>query len=333
MKIITLKSEIDHKPVAEDFAVHDIPTPSCPDHGVLVRTVHLSLDPYVGSILRGRHLGEKPPIPFKEPIPGAIVGQVLKTQVSGFEVGDWVHSMKGGWQEICAIESSDVRRLDPGVAPIEAHIGVLGMPGLTAWVGVTNLAEVHSDDVVLIDAAAGAVGGTAGQIAKIRGATRVVGIAGGKAKCQMVTETYGFDECIDYQTADWKTKLTEALPEGLSVFFENVSADMAMIALSHANLNARGILCGLVDAYHTESQSLHALNAGVIIGKRAKIYGLVVYDYYHLWDEYVLQAANWLDTGRLKYTEDRITGLENAPRHFERLINGKNIGKSVVTVS
>lgn len=333
MKIITLKSEIDHKPVADDFVSLEIPTPACPDKGVLVRTVHLSLDPYVGSILRGRHLGTKPPIPFKEPIPGAIVGQILESNVSKFKVGDWIHSLDGGWQEICAFDSYYIRKIDPDIAPIEANIGVLGMPGLAAWAGITKLAKVRLGDVVLIDAAAGAVGGTAGQIAKICGADRVIGIAGGQEKCQIVTETYRFDECINYKSKDWKTELSEALVGGLSVFFENVSADMAMIALSHANLNARGILCGLVDAYHTESQSLHALNAGVIIGKRAQIFGLVVYDYFDLWHEYLPQAALWLENGQLKFTEDRVTGLENAPSHFERLMKGNNTGKAVVTVS
>ena len=333
MIIVTLKGEINHKPVADDFVVCDVPTPPCPDNGVLVQTVHVSLDPYVGSILRGRHLGAKPPVPFKEPIPGAVVGQVLQSNATGFDVGDWIHSMNGGWQEICAIDVSGIRKIDPRVAPIEAHIGVLGMPGLTAWAGITQLARVVSDDTVLIDAAAGAVGGSAGQIARNCGAKRVIGIAGGEEKCRLVTDVYGFDACVNYKLANWQEKLAQELPDGLSVFFENVSADMAMVALSHANLYARGVLCGLVDAYHTETQSQHALNAGLLIGKRAKLQGLVVYDYFHMWDEYIQQAATWLSTGQLKYTEDRVEGLENAPAQFERLMNGENIGKVAVSVS
>ena len=333
MKIVVLKSEVDHKPVAGDFVVCVVPTPVCPTDGVLVRTTHLSLDPYVGSVLRGRHLGAKPPIPMKESIPGAIVGQIEESKVSGFEVGDWVYSMNGGWQEICPIGGSSIRKIDTSIAPTEAYIGVLGMPGLTAWAGITKLAKVQSGDIVLIDAAAGAVGGTAGQIAKICGAGKVVGIAGGKEKCQMVIETYGFDDCIDYKASDWKAKLSQVLPDGLSVFFENVSADMAMVALSHANLYVRGILCGLVDAYHTKVQSQHAINAGLIIGKRANLQGLVVYDYFHQWDEYIQQAATWISTKQLKFKEDRVRGLENAPSQFERLMNGQNIGKAIVTIS
>ena len=130
-------------------------------------------------------------------------------------------------------------------------MGVLGMPGLTAWAGVTKLAKITSGDIFLVDAAAGTVGGTAGQLARLKGASNVVGIAGGPEKCQLVTTQYQFDQCVDYKLQGWQDKLGSALPDGLTVFFENVSADMAMVALTHAQPYARGVLCGLVDAYHT----------------------------------------------------------------------------------
>lgn len=333
MKLGTLKRAIDHKPVAEDFAIIDVDRPGCPEDGLLVRVVHLSLDPYVGSRLRGRHMGEPAPEPMKRAIPGAVIGQVIESRASDFNEGDWVHVMEGAWQEFIAVSATDVRKIDPSVAPLAAHAGVLGMPGLTAWSGITQLAKIGSGDTVLVDAAAGPVGGTVGQIARIKGADRVVGIAGGPEKCALVTETYGFDACIDYKADGWRDRLAEALPDGLSVFFENVSADMAMLALSHARTYARGVLCGLVDAYHTETQSQHPLNAGLIIGKRAQLFGLVVYDFYPRWDEYVAEAAPWIASGRLKFAEDRVDGLDNAPALFERLMNGKNKGKAVVTVA
>jgi NADPH-dependent curcumin reductase CurA len=333
MKLGTLKHTVDHKPVADDFAIIEAPTPECPENGVLVRTVHLSLDPYVGSRLRGRHMGETPPEPMKGAIPGAIVGQVIESRADTISEGDWVQSMEGGWQEICALPVHEVRKIDPHAAPLSAHAGVLGMPGLTAWAGITQLAKVGEEDTVLVDAAAGPVGGTVGQIARIKGAKRVVGIAGGPEKCALVTDTYGFDACVDYKAEGWKDRLAEALPEGLSVFFENVSADMAMLALTHARIYARGVLCGLVDAYHTETQSQHPLNAGLIIGKRAQLSGLVVYDFYPRWDEYVAEAAPWITSGQLKFAEDRAEGLEQAPALFERLMNGQNKGKAVVTVT
>lgn len=333
MQLGTLKHAVDHKPVASDFAIIEADRPVCAEGGIVIRVVHLSLDPYVGSRLRGRHMGEPAPEPMKGAIPGAVIGQVVESRSPEFAEGDWAHAMEGGWQEYVAIAASEARKLDPKVAPLAAHAGVLGMPGLTAWSGITQLAKVGSGDTVLVDAAAGPVGGTVGQIARIKGASRVVGIAGGPEKCSLVTDTYGFDACIDYKSDGWRDRLAEVLPDGLSVFFENVSADMAMLALTHAQTYARGVLCGLVDAYHTETQSQHPLNAGLIIGKRAQLFGLVVYDFYPRWDEYVADAAPWIASGRLKFAEDRADGLENAPALFERLMNGKNKGKAVVTVA
>lgn len=330
MQLVTIKAPIDHKPRADDFVLIDAEKPACPEDGVLVRVVHLSLDPYVGSRLRGRHMGEAPPEPMSGMIPGAVVGQVIESRFDGLGEGDWVHSMEGGWAEVVALTGSECRKLDPSVAPLSAHAGVIGMPGLTGWAGITQLAQVGEGDVVLVDAAAGPVGGAVGQIARIKGASRVVGIAGGPEKCALVTDTYGFDACIDYKQDGWRGALTEALPDGLTVFFENVSADMAMIALGHAKPYARGVLCGLVDAYHSEQQSQHPLNAGFIIGKRAKVMGLVVYDFYPRWDEYVNEAASWVRDGSLKIAEDAVDGLANAPALFERLMDGKNIGKCLV---
>ena len=332
MMLVTLTAPVDHKPRAEDFVAIEVETPACPPDGVLVRVVYLSLDPYVGSRIRGRHMGETPPEPMKGMIPGAIVGQVIESWASDISEGDWIYSTEGGWCETVALKHGAYRKISPGAAPLRAHIGVLGMPGLTAWSGVTQLADVGEGDVFLVDAAAGPVGGTAGQIARIKGAARVIGIAGGAEKCALVTNTYGFDACVDYKQENWRDDLAAALPDGLSVFFENVSADMAMIALSHARLYARGVLCGLVDAYHNEQQSQHPLNAGMIIGKRARLHGLVVYDFYPRWDEYVSEAAQWINNGALNFAEDVVDGLERAPYLFEKLMNGQNVGKCVVIV-
>lgn len=333
MKRITLKTAIDHKPRANDFAAIEVATPACPENGILVRALHVSLDPYVGSRIRGRHMGDVPPVPMQDEIPGAIVGQVVESRATGFSEGDYIHSMEGGWSEYCALPADQARKIDPDTAPLAAHAGVLGMPGLTAWAGITQLAKAGAGDTVLVDAAAGPVGGTVGQIARIKGASRIVGIAGGPQKCALVTDTYGFDACIDYKADGWQDALKQALPDGLSIFFENVSADMAMLALSHARLYARGVLCGLVDAYHDDAPAQHAINAGMVIGKRAQLSGLVVYDFYERWNEYVTEAAPWLASGVLKFAEDRVDGLENAPELFERLMNGQNMGKAVVTIS
>ena len=332
MKRVTLKDSIDHKPRADDFKVINAEEPVCADGGIVARVIYISLDPYVGSRIRGRHMGEAPPEPLKSAIPGAVVAQVIESRTSSFSSGDYVFSMEGGWQETIALPENACRKIDPAMAPLSSFLSVLGMPGLTAWAGMTKLAEVGEGDIVLVDAAAGTVGGTVGQISKLKGASRVVGIAGGPEKCALVKESYGFDDCIDYKKDGWQDSLKGALPDGLTIFFENVSANMAMIALSHAQPYARGVLCGLVDAYHTEQQSTHPLNAGFIIGKRAKVMGLVVYDFYDRWQMFLEEAAPWVKSGKLKVAEDVADGLENAPALFEKLMDGRNIGKCIVNV-
>ncbi len=333
MKLVALKSSIDRKPRADDFTIVETAAPECPEGSVLARVVYVSLDPYVGSRIRGRHMGEAPPSPMEEAIPGAVIAQVTQSRSPDYAEGDYVFSMDGGWAEYVALDAGACRKIDPDAAPLRANLGVLGMPGLTAWAGITQLAEVGAGDIVLVDAAAGTVGGAVGQISRLNGASRVVGIAGGPEKCALVENTYGFDACIDYKSDGWRDRLAAALPDGLTVFFENVSADMAMIALGHAQPYARGVLCGLVDAYHTEEQATHPLNAGFIIGKRAKVMGLVVYDFYPCWDEFAAEAAPWVRDGRLQVAEDIVNGLENASALFEKLMDGRNIGKCLVKVS
>lgn len=332
MKQVVLKHALGARPCADDFTMIEVEPPKCPEGGVLVRVVHLSLDPYVGSRLRGKHMGEPAPRPGLDPIPGAAVCQVLESNAAGVKAGDWVHSMDVGWREVADLGPGSFRWLNPKSAPLAAHAGVLGMPGLTAWAGMTQLAKVGPGDVVLVDAAAGPVGGTVGQIARIKGAKRVVGIAGGPQKCALVTEAYGFDACIDYKQAGWEQALTEALPEPPNVYFENVSTEMASKALMRLALYGRMVLCGLVDQYHAD-QPPPGLHAGLIVGKRAQVMGLVVYDFYSQWDAFVHEASAWIASGQLTFREDRVDGLEAAPALFERLMLGQNIGKAVVGVS
>jgi NADPH-dependent curcumin reductase len=332
MKQIVLRHALAAKPCATDFVMVEADLPRCPEGGVVVRVVHLSLDPYVGSRLVGKHMGEAPPRAMEEAIPGAGVCQVVESHAEGVLVGDWVHTMEAGWREFADLVAGSFRKIDPSLAPLSAHAGVLGMPGLTAWAGMTQLAKVGHGDIVLVDAAAGPVGGTVGQIARIKGAKRVVGIAGGAIKCALVTQTYGFDACIDYKQEGWELALSEALPEPPTVYFENVSTVMASKALMRMASYGRVILCGLVDQYHANVPP-PGLNAGLIVGKRAAVMGLVVYDFYSRWDEFVGEAAPWVASGALGFAEDRVTGLENAAGLFERLLAGGNVGKAVVSVS
>jgi NADPH-dependent curcumin reductase len=332
MKQVVLTQALNNKPRATDFVVIEVPVPSCPEDGTLVRVVYLSLDPYVGSRLRGKHMGEAPPVPMVEAIPGGGVCQVIESKAAGFAAGDWVHTMEAGWREFADLPAGHFRKIDPDVAPLSAHAGVLGMPGLTAWAGMTQLAKVGAGDIVLVDAAAGPVGGTVGQIARIMGAKHVVGIAGGPTKCALVTDIYGFDACIDYKQEGWEQALSAVLPDAPTVYFENVSTEMATKGLLRLALYGRAILCGLVDQYHADAPP-PGLNAGLIVGKRAAVMGLVVYDFYPRWDEFVAQATPWLASGALRFVEDRAQGLDHAPALFERLLDGGHVGKAVVCVS
>jgi NADPH-dependent curcumin reductase len=331
MKQVVLKHGLTARPETDDFDVIDAPRPACPEGGVVIAVSHVSLDPYVGSRLRGRHMGEAPPLPGVEAIPGGGVGQIIESRAPGFAPGEWVHSMEVGWRAEADLAPGHFRKIEVGAIPASAHVGVLGMPGLTAWAGMTQLAKVGPGDVVLVDAAAGAVGGTVGQIARLQGASKVIGIAGGAEKCRLVTETYGFDACVDYKLANWTEALDVALPAPPTVYFENVSAQMAITALSRMAIYGRMVLCGLVDQYHADAPP-PGLPLGLIIGKRAAVMGLVVYDFYPRWDEYVGAFGPHVASGRLKIAEDMAQGLENASALFERLMRGENVGKAVVAV-
>lgn len=330
MKQVVLRHALSAAPVASDFAVVDAPAPSAPDGGVVVETLHLSLDPYVGARLRGRHMGDPAPTPGVEPIPGAIVGRVVESKAADVAVGDLVHSMAGSWAERVAIPGDALRRLDPEMAPPRAHLSTLGMPGLTAWAGVTQLAKIRPGDVLLVDAAAGAVGGCAGQIAKLRGAA-AVGIAGGAEKTALVRDCYGFDACVDYQAPDWERALDAALPAAPTVLFENVSIAMLTAGLMRAAPYVRVVLCGLAARYQADGPQAE-IPAGLVIGKRAALFGLVVYDFYDRWDAFLAEAAPWVRSGQLKVAEDRAQGLDAAPALFERLMRGANVGKCIVDV-
>lgn len=330
MKQIILRRALSARPTATDFVAVDAPRPSCPENGVVARVVHLSLDPYIGSRLRGRHMGQAPPRPEIDPIPGAVVGQVIASRMPGVSPGDWVHGMDGAWAEEAALIAP--RKLDPKLAPLGAHAGVLGMPGLTAWAGVTRLAQAGPGDVVLVDAAAGPVGGTVGQIARSRGAKRIVGVAGGPEKCRLVIDRYGFDACVDYQADGWREVLAAALPEPATILFENVGAALLSAGMAHLASYGRVVLCGFAAHYHDDGPAA-AIPAGPVIAKRAKIMGLVVYDFFPEWEEFLKEAAGLMREGRLTILEDRVQGLAAAPALFERLVSGATIGKAVVTVA
>jgi NADPH-dependent curcumin reductase CurA len=326
---VVLKRAPAAMPKAADFEVVACPMPAGPPaDGLLLRVIAISMDPYLGGRLRGRHMGEPAPAPGAA-LPGFAVAEVLDSSSAGFKPGDYVVA-ETGWARYAAVPAAGARKVAAGIAPISAHLGVLGMPGLTAWAGVTQLAKVKEGDVFVVDAAAGAVGGTAGQIARNLGA-RTVGIAGGAAKNLLVTETYGFDACVDYRAEGWQARLKAACGAGPSVHFENVGDTVLQAVFPMLQTYGRVVLCGLAEHYHNDGPP-PVLPVGPIVGKRAAIYGLVVYDFYSRLNEWVALAMPWIESGRLVVHEDAAEGIDNAPAQFERMLKGQHLGKAIVRV-
>ena len=331
MKQIVLKHKIGAAPTANDFKEIDVDTPECPDAGILVKVKFISVDPYVGHQLNKGHMGASPPEPGTVMIPGGIVGEVIQSNSTKVKEGDHIHAAgAGGWAEFCAFHDDQYTIADPKAAPLSAYAGILGMPGLTAWASVTQLARVQKGDVVAVNAAAGPVGGAVGQFSRMKGAKTVIGIAGGKEKCKLVEDLYGFDTCVDYKSKTWQDDYKAAAPDGISVHHENVGAEQLAFAMQNLNLYGRVVLCGLAAHYHDPKPAMTLI--GPVVGKRAALMGLVVYDYYGRWDEFRAEVAPWVKSGKVKIAEDIADGLSVGPKLMEKLMNGKNIGKCVIKV-
>lgn len=325
---VQLARQRDGMPTEDDFRVVETDMPRLGLGQLLVRVVYLSLDPYVRKAIRGDHPGHTM-LAEGDVIYGRSVCRVVRSDADGYQPGDYVVA-ETGWQQHAAIGPEKVvQRIDPAAGPLSAAIGALGMPGLTAWGSVEHLSRPTLGETFAVSAAAGPVGACAGQLAKLRGA-RVVGIAGGPEKCDLVTKTYGFDACVDYKKDGWEEVLKAECPDGISAYHDNVGGPLLSALAKHLALYARVVMCGRPADYH--STSFNGVGLGPFIGRRAKLFGLVVYDYEHDFDRYLRLASGWMRDGRLKVKEDRVEGLESTPVHFLRLMHGKNMGKAIVAV-
>lgn len=315
-------------PTPDDFALESAPLPIIVDGELLVRTIDLSLDPYLRSVMAGRHLGHAAAGPGRL-MPGRATAQVVASRDESFAVGAYVLA-DTGWQEYAAIPGSQARRLDPHDAPLTSALGVLGMPGLTAWAGVTQLLSLRAGQTFVVSAALGGVGSAAGQLARHAGC-RVIGIAGSEEKCALVVEHFGFDACINYHKGAWEDALRVAAPDGIDAYFDNVGGAILEGVLRQLRLQGHIVLCGLIEQYNTGIP--YALPLAGVIGKRAHLHGLVVYDHEPRMNEYLTLAQPMVRNGTLRFLEDRAHGLSAAPAAFQRLMSGHNIGKAVVAVS
>jgi len=323
---IVLKRRPSGLPVPEDFAIADAPLPEPQAGEVLLRGIYLSLDPY----MRGRISGVRSyarPTGIGEVIEGRVVGQVVRSRDPAFRDGDYA-SGGYGWQLYSAVPAGGLLKLDPAEAPISTALGILGMPGMTAYVGLSDIGQPKAGETVVVSAASGAVGAVAGQLARRQGA-RVVGIAGGAEKCRYVEEELGFDASIDHRSPDLGAALDQACPKGIDVYFENVGGAVQAAVFPRLNDFARMVMCGMIAEYN-DPTPLPGPNLGAVVRKRLKIQGFIVGDQRQRHGELRAMAAPLVRSGQLKYREDIGPGLERAPEAFIGLLQGRNFGKLLV---
>ena len=328
---ITLSSRPVGFPKTSDFRLDSSPVPSPAEGEVLVRSVYLSLDPY----MRGRMSDAPsyaPPVRIGEVMTGAAVGVVEESRTPAYAPGDTVVGMLG-WQEYAAVPGLELRPVDPGAAPISTALGVLGMTGLTAYFGLLDVCGPKRGETVVVSGAAGAVGMVAGQVARILGC-RVVGVAGSDAKVSWLVDALGFDAAFNYKTApDLGSRMEGLCPEGVDVYFDNVGGGITDAVMRVINPGARISVCGQISQYNLKTPEMGPRWLGQLIVKQAKVQGFLVSSYAARFPEGLDALARWLGEGTLKVREDVAPGLESAPEAFIGMLHGKNEGKQLVRLS
>ena len=317
-------------PQESDFAVVETEVDD-PQHGeILVRTLYLSLDPYMRGRLRDRR-SYAVPVGIGDLIVGEGVGRVIASQSEDVGVGDIV-ACQIGWQEYTVVPAHTARIVDPAVAPISTALGVVGMPGLTAYHGLLAVGRPRPGETVLVSAASGAVGAVVGQIAKMNGC-RVIGTVGSDEKAAYCTDELGFEATINYKTEDVFARLAELAPDGIDIYFDNVGGTVTDAAIENLALRGRVLVCGQISQYNLEEPELAPRNLWNLITKQARIEGFLVFNFEQDHDVARARLASWVRDGSLKYREDIVDGFDQAPRAFIGLMNGANFGKLLVKMS
>jgi len=312
-----------------NFRLETAPVAKPKDGEILVKNLWLSLDPY----MRGR-MNDTKSYAAKQEIGevmvGGTVGEVVESKNPKFAVGDQVVGMLG-WQQFGVTAGAGLNKIDASRAPMSAFLGVLGMPGVTAWVGLLDICQPKAGETVVVSAASGAVGSVVGQIAKLKGC-RAVGIAGGKAKCDYVVKELGFDACIDHKAGKLDADLKAAVPNGIDCYFENVGGETLDAALRRMNAFSRIAVCGLISQYNaTEPYGVKTFQS--ILTNRIKVQGFIVSDRMELWAKALPELIGWVAGGKIKYRETVAQGIENAPKAFIGLLKGENFGKQLVKLA
>jgi NADPH-dependent curcumin reductase CurA len=315
-------------PTPDNFSVARVNVPAPAEGQVLVRNLFMSVDPY----MRGRMNDAKsyvPPFQVGQPLDGGAVGEIVESRSSALAAGDAVLSMRG-WREYFVADAREVLRIDRTIAPLRAYIGILGTTGMTAWVGL-KLAEIRAGDRLFVSAAAGAVGSVAGQLAKLAGCF-VVGSAGSPEKVALLLDELGFDRAFNYKEGDLRGQLTNAAPEGLDVYFDNVGGDQLEAALAAMRDHGRIVACGAISRYNDTAPLPGPRNLFLVVTRRLTIKGFIVTDWRAERPAFLKEVGALLAEGKLRPKETIVEGLERAPQAFLDMMRGANVGKMVVKI-
>ena len=342
MQRIVLASRPKAAPQPENFRFETAPIPVHGAGQMLVRVIWLSLDPYMrGRMDDGASYAQ--PVPIGGVMEGGAVGQIVASNIGGFKVGEFVNG-PFGWQSHAISDGTKVRKLDPALAPISTAVGVLGMPGITAFVGLNDHGRPKAGETLVISAATGAVGSLVGQLGKAYG-LRVVGVAGGADKCAYAVEELGFDACLDHRAAGdaraLRAQMTEACPKGVDIYFENVGGKTLEAVIPLMNVHGRIPICGMISWYNSGGLGAGASEGANllpqvwrnILVKRLSLRGFIISDHYDRFPDFVKEVSGHIRDGRVKYRESVAEGLAAAPEAFMKLLQGGNFGKQLVRIS
>jgi NADPH-dependent curcumin reductase CurA len=319
-------------PTPADFALREVAVTEPTEGRILVRNLSFSVDPY----MRGRMNDVKsytPPFQLGKPMDGGAVGEVIASNADGFAVGD--HVLHGlGWREYAQLPARLATRIDASLAPLSAYLGVLGMTGLTAYAGLFEVASFKEGDTVFVSGAAGAVGNQVGQMARLKGAARVVGSVGSDEKVKHLIDDLGFDSAFNYKkNGTVAEQLRAAAPDGIDVYFDNVGGEHLEAAISSFNMHGRATICGMISQYNNAEAAPGPRNMALIIGKRLRLQGMLVSDHSALQGQFVREVAGWIESGELKYQETVVQGVERGVEAFLGMLRGENTGKMIVAVN
>jgi NADPH-dependent curcumin reductase CurA len=334
-KAVFLKAYPQGTPTPDLFDIREIEIPPVKEGDVLLRTVWMSVDPYMRGRMNPHIKSYIPPFSLEEPLDGGAVGEVIESKNPKLKPGDYAVGFQGGWREYAVVNGDGLTKVDPGLAPLSAYLGVLGMPGFTAWVGLNQILKPKEGETLFVSGAAGAVGSLVCQLGKLKG-MRVIASAGSPDKCAWLEKECGVDVALNYKNYKNATELTKALaeaaPKGVDCYFENVGGMHLEAALNCIAFGGRIALCGMIAMYNLTAPEPGPSNLINMIGRGVMAQGFIVSNYMHLAPQFAAEVAPLLAAGKIKFRESVYEGLEHAPEAFLGLFKGENIGKAVVRV-